>query len=187
MAQGHSPEKPFFDALLAEKNVLWSAIMRCNAFPRMRTEFTSPLAANSFESLKSWLAGSPDSVRTEESEQDVVFFWDFSEDSRKLALLDDDQLSRLAAVVGVALHAPALARIITRKERLACREALGDELFDYALVRGQYQSGEATTIVAQRDLEVPLPERCRRHGWLALYLCSLPWPKELRMAFHRRL
>ena len=181
------PDKPFFDAQLAEDNVLWPAVMRCNAHRRAKARDAGPLPAAARKRLDEWLAQMPDSLRTGDTGQKATFFWDFSEDSRKVALLDDEMLSRLAAVAGVTLHAPALARVVERKARLACREALGGDLFDYAQTRGQYQTGAAGDIVARRDTELPLPERCRAHGWLALYFCSLRWPRELRQMFLPRL
>ena len=180
------PDKPFFDAQLAEGNALWPAIMRCNAHRCAKAD-AGPLAASARARLDDWLAQTPDSLRAGDAGQKAAFFWDFGEDSRKIALLDDAMLSRLAAVAGVTLHAPALARIVERKARLACREALGEDLFDYAQTRGQYQTGAAGDIMARRDTDLPLPERCRAHGWLALYFCSLRWPRELRQIFLPRL
>ena len=188
MAAASSADKPFFDAQLAEGNALWPAIMRCNAHPcATKNEAAGLLSLDALASLEAWLAQLPDSGRDGEMPKDAVFFWDFSEDSRKLFLLDDGLIERLAEVAGVTLHAPALARIVAREERRACREALGAELFDYAQSRGQYRTGAAGDIVARRDTELPLPERCRAHGWLALNLCSLRWPKELRRLFLLRL
>lgn len=188
MAAAVSVDKPFFDAQLAEGNALWPAMMRCNAHPcPAKQEAAGPLSPDALASLRTWLAQIPDSGRDGELPEDAVFFWDFGEDSRKLFLLDDGELERLADVAGVTLHAPALARIVAREERRICREALGAELFDYAQSRGQYRTGAAGDIVARRDKELPLPERCRAHGWLALYFCSLRWPKELRRVFLHRL
>ncbi len=188
MAAVASADKPFFDALLAEGNALWPAIMRCNAHPcTAKTENAASLSPDALASLGTWFAQIPDSGRDGEMPTDTVFFWDFGEDSRKLALLDDGQIARLADVAGVTLHAPALARIVEREERRACREVLGAELFDYAQTRGQYRTGAAGDIVARRDTDLPLPERCLAHGRLALYYCSLRWPRELRRSFQRRL
>lgn len=188
MAAGKLAEKPFFDGLLAGDAGLWSAILRCNAHPRPAREAWGPFSAAASVGLDAWLAQSPDSARpVGETGQEAVFFWDFEEESRKLALLEDAQLQRLAAVVGVTLHAPALAKIVERKARLACREALGAEFFDYAQTRGQYVAGAAVDIMARRDEALPLPERCRLHGWRALSLCSLRWPKGLGRVFQARL
>ena len=181
-------DKPFFDALLAEGNALWPYILlRCNAHPCGRTDALGPLAGAAYADLEAWLAQLPDSLRAAASGQDAVFFWDFSEHSRKLALLDDPQLSRLAAVAGVTLHAPALARIVERRERASCREALGEALFEYAQTRGQYQTGAAGDIVARLDTDMPLPARCRLHGWRALHWCCQRWPEALRRLFQQRL
>ena len=188
MATDVTANKPFFDALLAENNLLWPAIIRCNEHPCAENkDSTGSLPPDVLASLKPWLAQAPDSMRADSVEQEPVFYWDFNEDTRKLALLDDMQLSRLALVAGVTLHAPALAHVVTREERHSCCEILGEDMFDYAQTRGQYQTGTAGDVMARRDTEIPLPERCRAHGWLALYYCSLRWPKELRRLFLVRL
>ena len=189
MAARVPADKPFFDALLAEKSSLWPAIMRCNAHPRLQAHKLSVdgLLPSAVLSLETWLAGMPDSGRPAIEPGECGFFWDFSESSRKLALLDDTLLGRLASVTGVTLHAKDLARIVGREERIIVREALGTDLFSYAQVRGQYMAGSAAALVARWDTELPLPERCRAHGWLTLYYCSLRWPRELRRVFHPRL
>lgn len=186
MAGEPSLGKTFFDSLLGTGDALWAAIMRCNAHPCAQAA-ADPLPVSARASLEGWLAQAPNSGRGELSQGECVFFWDFGEDSRKLALLDDAHLARLAAVAGVTLHAPALARLVTRRERVACRDALGADLFDYALTRGQYQTGAAGDLVARRDTDMPLHERCRVHGWLALRYCSLRWPDVLRQSFQSRL
>ena len=185
-------DKAFFDAFLepenAKEHFFWSLIVRFNAHPFLSQEqnLTSPLAD---PSLLSWLAQVPDAVRSGIPSRDdkAEFFWDFTEDSRKLALLDDKSLVHLALVAGVTLHARELAKIVERSARGVLCNALGESLFAYALARGQYQTGAAEKIVANRDIHLPLEVRCQTHGWLALRLCAMPWPDALRNRFIHRL
>ena len=64
-------------------------------------------------------------------------FWDFTDESRRLAFLSAEELERLGKVFGVCVHAAELARIITREPVLALREALGEPLYRYGIQRGQ--------------------------------------------------
>ncbi|MBQ7585866.1 MAG: hypothetical protein IJU40_06445, partial [Desulfovibrionaceae bacterium] len=77
--------------------------------------------------------------------------------------------------------------VVIREERANLVEALGADLFNYALMRGQYQVGEALRIFKQKNLNLPLLKRCKLEGWLALKLCALAWPLELQQLFLERL
>ncbi|MCR5814018.1 MAG: SctK family type III secretion system sorting platform protein [Desulfovibrio sp.] len=181
----------FFDAFLDPENKplhqLWPHILRFNAHPcydqPTLSEFLWPQAE-----LESWLAQLPDCLRTSLPEPGKpVFFWDFKEDSRKLALLDDQRLERLAMVSGVTLHAKDLAMVVERRARQELCQALGETLLEYAVGRGQYQTGLAGAIMADLDRDLSLAERCRLHGWLALHFCAQPWPEVLRLSLEKRL
>ncbi|MCR4666689.1 MAG: hypothetical protein K5657_05275 [Desulfovibrio sp.] len=187
MAVEGTTDKPFFDALLSEGNIFWPAIMRYNAHPCGQSKALQPFCADVRSSLNVWLAGIPDKCRDYIDEPETNFFWDFADDSRKIALLDDRQIARLADVTGVTLHARELAQVVQREERQICCEELGKDLFNYAQTRGQYQAGTAGDLVKKRDTSLSLTARCRLHGRLALYLCSMRWPEELRVSFQRRL
>lgn len=106
-------------------------------------------------------------------------FWDFADESRRLAFLDADTLARLGMVFGVCVHAVEMARIITREQVLALREGLGEPLYRYGIQRGQYQLGGVRQLFLTRDVREPLLERVRRHGLLALALCRAEWPPAL--------
>ncbi|MBR5998026.1 MAG: sulfate adenylyltransferase, partial [Deltaproteobacteria bacterium] len=66
-------------------------------------------------------------------------FWDFTEESRRLALLDAANLKKLQKLFSVAVHAEEIAKIIVQAEVLAIRDSLGEDIYDYAMYRGQYQ------------------------------------------------
>ncbi len=107
-------------------------------------------------------------------------FWDFTEESRRLAFLSGEERERLGSVFGVCVHAAELARIITRDRVLPLREALGEPLYRYGIQRGQYQLGSVRQFFLSLDVREPLLERMRRHGRLALALCCAPWPAALK-------
>ena len=52
-------------------------------------------------------------------------FWDFADESRRLAFVGAEEAERLGLTFGVCVHAPELARIIAREQVLALREELG--------------------------------------------------------------
>ena len=68
-------------------------------------------------------------------------FWDFADESRRLAFVGAEEAERLGLTFGVCVHAPELARIIAREQVLALREELGESLYRYGIQRGQYQLG----------------------------------------------
>ncbi|MBE1424188.1 hypothetical protein H4684_000815 [Desulfomicrobium macestii] len=104
-------------------------------------------------------------------------FWDFAEESRRLALLPPELLDRAVLQFGVALHADELSHLIAREDVLTARGEIGPELFAYALQRGRFQAGSLAGLFG--DSHGGLAARIRRHGRQALSLCSSVWPREL--------
>ncbi|NCC04576.1 MAG: hypothetical protein EOM37_11175 [Proteobacteria bacterium] len=104
-------------------------------------------------------------------------FWDFAEESRRLALLPPELLARAVLQFGVALHADELSRLIAREDVLTTRGEIGPELFAYAVQRGRFQAGSLTGLFGDRN--GGLAARIRLHGRQALALCSSVWPREL--------
>lgn len=104
-------------------------------------------------------------------------FWDFAEESRRLALLPPELLERTVIQFGVALHADELSRLIARDDVLTVRQEIGPELFAYALQRGRFQAGSLPGLFG--DGHGGLTARIRLHGRQALSLCSSVWPRQL--------
>lgn len=113
-------------------------------------------------------------------------YWNFSEESQRLALLDTVTLERLCLLFSAAVHAEELARVIAREQVLDLRREIGADVFSYALKRGRYQIG------ALRDiLTVPTSFGTlgRRIGILASSLPALTaseWPEALKELTMRR-
>ncbi|MBQ9536445.1 MAG: SctK family type III secretion system sorting platform protein [Desulfovibrionaceae bacterium] len=174
--------KAFFADILEHNKTLWPLILLYNATPKEPPK-------DDMRALRSWLQALPASARFI-ADKDLPkrnFFWDFQEETRRLALLPDNLLAQLAKIVGVTLHAKSLAQLVTRNDRQACQEALGIELFNYALVRGQYVVGGAAEIFAKRNLDLTLVERVQIHGLDALLLLANFWPDDLAQPFKKRL
>lgn len=119
----------------------------------------------------------------------LKLFWDFAEESRRLALLPDAALKHLALVFGVATHATQLAQVVVRADRHFLQQELGEDMLLYALQRGRFQitpspantavSGGAGggTMLVQTKM---LPQRIRDYGLWALHRIRADWPEELR-------
>ncbi|MBQ7457155.1 MAG: hypothetical protein IJS54_06095 [Desulfovibrio sp.] len=184
MASGE--DTPFFASLIENTPALFAKIMAYNAalcreseiLAHAQTLFTEEQCAQ----LVPWLCGRPDSMR-EGVDAIQGLFWNFQEESRKLALLDSALLRDLAAVLGVTVHAGELALLVTREERSQAIEVLGKERFTYALQRGQYLAGSVGALFRDRECDLPIARRCVRHGWLALALCAQEWPREVKDRF----
>lgn len=183
--------KGFFADTLNRRPQLWQALLQASpsrkstsqAVPLWHTEL-GPAA----HSLQDWLLQRPlTSLQTSAADEKAeVPFWDYEEESRRLALLDMDALQRLCRMTGVALHAPDIAAVLLRDEVLPLREALGEPVYHYALYRGQYELG-AVRRFFQGNSGMPLTERCAWHGNMALRLVSGLWPQELSLPFCQRL
>ena len=115
------------------------------------------------------------------------YFWDFSEESRRLALLDEADTRRLALLFGAAVHAQALSAVLARDEVARLREDLsadgGEDVLHYALTRGRFQAVQSARYLAGRDPAWPLSFRVRVHGRMALDAISRSWPANLRQRF----
>jgi len=105
-------------------------------------------------------------------------FTDFSEERRRLALLEKETLSSLARVYGACIYAEDAARIIRREEVMALRGFLGAH-YEYALSRGRFQTRRAGSRFASFMPGAPLPERMAEAGFTALRQCLADWPEEL--------
>ncbi|MBQ7607720.1 MAG: SctK family type III secretion system sorting platform protein [Desulfovibrionaceae bacterium] len=167
--------KHFFDALFLHPD-FWSLVLAYNAHIIPPWQDRVP---------DSFLAGLPNRYRPPASTSS--FYWDFSEESTRIALLSDSLLHALSRVAGVTLNAKALASCIVRDEQRALRATIGDDLYQYAIQRGQYLVGEAEGIMDRYDQKEPLATRIERHGLRALWFLSRPWPAELCRSFSTRL
>lgn len=183
--------KGFFADTLSRRPQLWQALLQ-TSLPREAASPAAPLwhteLGQAAHSLQDWLLQRPlCSLQVSASDEKAdVPFWDYEEESRRLALLDPDALRRLSRMTGVALHAPDIAAVLLRDEVLPLREALGEPVYHYALYRGQYELG-AIRRFFQGNADMPLAERCTWHGNMALRLVSGLWPPELSLPFFQRL
>ncbi len=184
--------KAFFADALASRPLLWEAVLRANS-SRVSSSTLLPYATDASvlfgeaaPSFLAWLAERPVTVRCGHTKRDDTF-WDYVEESRRLALLDVETLAALSVVAGVALHAPDIARVLRREEVQALRSGIGENMYRYALRRGQYQLGGVLRLFARMHLSLPLTERCVLHGSMAPRFVAARWPAELAEHFLSKL
>ena len=173
----------FFSDIIARKPALFRAMLAFNgrlgsAAPDCPEEWRVPGLDTAVVAAELSRRGSP--VLAWPVALPEEGFWDFTDESRRLAFLSAEELERLGKVFGVCVHAAELARIITLEPVLALREALGEPLYRYGIQRGQYQLGSVRQFFLSRDVREPLLERMQRHGRLAIAICRAPWPTALK-------
>ena len=177
-------DKGFFIDIIAHNPVLFQAMVDFNStvVPPVPEEISMVAGLNS---AALWRL--PTVRRHFQTVVTGETFWDFTEESRRLALLDGASLKKLQNLFGVAVHAEEIAQLVLRAEVLALRESLGEDIYDYAVHRGQYQLGGVSRHFCKEDLELPLLERIRKHGAQAMAFCAAFWPEPLRKIFAEKL
>lgn len=108
-------------------------------------------------------------------------YWDFGEETRRIALLPPQAVERLALTFGAAIHGVELARLILREDVVAMRTELGSSLYLYAIQRGRFQLGNVRQFFLVRDMQESLSGKIRKHGQQAVAWCLAGWPEELRL------
>ena len=177
-------DKGFFFDIIAHNPLLFQAIANFNSavIPPVPEEIS---AVAGLDAAALWrMPAVRKHFKTAEIQE---AFWDFTEESRRLALVDEASLKKLQKLFGVAVHAEEIAKIIVRAEVLAIQDSLGADIYEYAVHRGQYQLGGVSRHFCKEDTELPLLERIRKHGIRAMSLCSASWPEPLRKIFEEKL
>ena len=106
------------------------------------------------------------------------FFTDFSQERRRLALLEKETLTSLALVYGACIYAKDVAGQVRREEVAAMRGILGAH-YEYILSRGRFQMRQANEYFTSFMPGAPLQERLGEAGFAALRLCLADWPEDL--------
>lgn len=179
--------KNYFLEVIGEKPALFAAILRFNGITPTDGAATFPdglagLSAHVPEACldELWRHGPSRKHLRALAPGPVEPFWDFSEESRCLAFLEQDTVNELAFFYGATLHAPEITRTIMRNDIAKLRDALGERVYLYALQRGQYQAPAARAEFSARHREMPLAERVPLHGGEALGLIMSAWPQPLQ-------
>lgn len=110
-------------------------------------------------------------------------FWDFADETKRLALMNSTDLQMLALLTGTSVHAEEISRTIEKNAVLALRSDLGTQLYSYALKRGTFQTKFLKTFFAHKDNTLSLLQKIRKHGEQAIAYCTYTWQDELTEIF----
>ena len=113
--------------------------------------------------------------------QPQASYWEFTEESRRLALLPATELRKLALIAAASLTSDLIVHTVTRDDVLALRDYFGQDLIDYATTRGRFQAGTLLAAVADfRPAGVPPVLAAQYTAWLVLAVIRNEWPEELK-------
>lgn len=118
---------------------------------------------------------------------DLDFFWDFTEESRRLALLDGQTLAELCLVLGTCIHAQEITRTLEKEKVLTLRNTLGNTLYAYAVNRAPFQARFLKRFFADQNADLPLADKIKKSGSLTLCACTANWNEQLKKDFFHKL
>lgn len=110
-------------------------------------------------------------------------FWDFADETKRLALMNSTDLQKLSLLIGTSAHADEIARIIEKDAVLSMRSGIGMPLYSYALKRGTFQAKFLKTFFANKDNTLALLQKIKKHGEQAIACCTYTWQDELLEIF----
>lgn len=165
--------RSFFRELASGRRELFEAVLRFNACAPPSPDGLPPSVAEAMDAsprgrqVRIRLAGGG------------VGYWNFEEESTRLALVEPETLESLVLHFGAAVNARAFATVVRRADRQALAAEVGADLIGYALGRGGFHLGETRDHFLPRHGDRPLAERVRLHGLEALGICAGRWPEAL--------
>lgn len=184
-------DKAFFREILVSKPELFQAIVEFNCkllygvmlqLSSEMSEFTASVPGfdtSLTQNLSLWIIAS----RKDQLIETEYCFWDFIEETRRLALLEPELIGRLELVFGAAINAEEISKVLKRDEVLQIQRILGDELYQYSLLRGRYQLGAIRHFFSTQNASLSLQDRIQMDGRVALEICASTWPSFLQNFF----
>ena len=106
-------------------------------------------------------------------------WWDFSDETFRLLLLENSVLKRAALSFSAAVYAEELALVIDRALVLELRRLLVEDIFTYALRRGRYQIGSLRGFLTSQLPAGTLAKRIALLAAAILIRLSDGWPERL--------
>ena len=184
--------KQFFADVLVRRPVLWQRLLQANlpeGGPRLPDACREQLG-RAADSLWAWLQQRPLTHGLPVSASGAAGplpFWDYAEESRRLALLPAPALLELCRVTGVVLHAPAIAAVLLRTRSFPCGGPWARRPISMPC-SGAGISWEACGASSSGGIRIcPLAERCALHGTMALLLIAGLWPEDVALRVRDRL
>lgn len=114
-------------------------------------------------------------------------FWDFADETKRLVLLDCQNIKKLARILGVSLYAEEISHILDSKTVLHLQEELGKELYFYALERGKFRLPARKSFIPHTDNSLQLADKIIQDGEKMLALCTQNWQEELKQIFSQKI
>lgn len=173
--------KGFFSESIQNK-ALFCAMLEFNK-QKFQTEMLAPDTVTNF--IDSAFFTQPSYKKYALKQKTPLFFWDFAEESKRLALLDPKSLTELCLVLGACIHAKETAHVLDRENVTALKKYPGRHIYEYAVCRGVFQARFLKQFFAQKDTDLPLAEKIRKHGMQAVSFCTLTWQDELKQQFFK--
>ena len=119
-----------------------------------------------------------------------VGFWDFEEESRRIALLDVSILKNLIVSWGSALCAPILNRFVRRDDVEILNKSVGSRYLDFARGKGGFILGDLSKMIKLEEQAVD-PEKMYsliiKYGMHAYSICSAKWPEPLQSFENKKI
>lgn len=119
--------------------------------------------------------------------QDKALYWDFADETKRLALLDSQSIQKLARILGVSLYAEEISQILDNKTVLQLKNELGNELYLYALERGKFRLHSLKKIFQNENNKLSLLGKIIQDGEKMLALCTQSWQEELKQIFSQKI
>lgn len=173
--------KQFFYESLEKNSPLFSAMLRFNLEQHKNfapyADLKSTLQADFLTSryLKKYQKSNP------------ALFWDFADETKRLALLDTQSLKKLARILGVSLYAEEISHTLAKSSVRELQECIGKELYFYALERGKFRLRGLKELFKHSDTSLSLMDKIIQDGEKMLALCALSWQEELKQITARKL
>lgn len=169
--------KQFFYNSLEKNSPLFSAMLKFNLeqhktitpYSNLETYIDADFLTSSV--LKKYQKSSP------------ALFWDFADETKRLALLDSQSLTKLARILGVSLYAEEISHTLDKNSVLELQKELGKDLYLYALERGKFRLRELKSLFKNSDNSRTLLDKIIQNGEKMLALCTQNWQEELKQIF----
>ncbi len=175
-------ESSFFYHIAMEKPRLFGAILRFNnkivTYPKTRAMLDAlpqPLA-DAFPADPLLLG------KLRHNEDAGPFFWDFEEESSRIALLDAACLQKLFLFFGASVWGDEISHVIVKKDRDDLTEKIGAEAYLFALKRGRFLTGHLYPFFSSLQQEDSLENKILATQKNVFSVLYGRWPSELRTA-----
>ena len=180
-------DQRFLDEIVCRKPELFKAIVDFNSSRLMQAD-EQPASAPG--SLRNALLSDP-LIRKALGRAPVSgtadCWWDFSDETCRLLLIENSTLKRAALSFCAAVYAEELALVLDRMQVLELRRLLGEEIFTYALRRGRYQIGSLRPFLTSQLPSGTLAERIARLASSILLRLADGWPEQLQRLWTAKL